>query len=67
MFYKKTPVRITGYGLAAECQIFYYKIYGFFLQCRDAPIFLVQVMKSQIIRCVFPGPALFANVSFMEV
>ena len=30
MFYKQTPVKITGYGLAADCQVFYRKIYGFF-------------------------------------
>ena len=33
MFYKQTPVNITGYGLAAGCQVFYRKIYGVFLQC----------------------------------
>ena len=32
MFYKQTPVKITGYGLAAGCQVFYRKIYGFLLQ-----------------------------------
>ena len=30
MFYKQMPVKITGYGLAAGCQVFYRKIYGFF-------------------------------------
>ena len=30
MFYKQTPVKITGYGLAAGCQVFYRKIYGLF-------------------------------------
>ena len=30
MFYKQTPVKITGYGLSAGCQVFYRKIYGFF-------------------------------------
>ena len=30
MFYKQTHVKITGYGLAAGCQVFYRKIYGFF-------------------------------------
>ena len=30
MFYKQTPVKITGNGLAAGCQVFYRKIYGFF-------------------------------------
>ena len=33
MFYKQTPVKITGYGLAAGCQVFYREIYGFFLPC----------------------------------
>ena len=32
MFYKQTPVKITGNGLAAGFQVFYRKIYGFFLQ-----------------------------------
>ena len=31
MFYKQTPVKITGNGLAAGCQVFYRKIYGFFI------------------------------------
>ena len=26
--------KITGNGLAAGCQLFYRKIYGYFLQCR---------------------------------
>ena len=30
MLYKQTPIKITGYGLAAGCQVFYCKIYGFF-------------------------------------
>ena len=30
MFYKQTPVKITRYGLAAGCQVFYRKIYGCF-------------------------------------
>ena len=30
MFYKQMPVKIKGYGLAAGCQEFYRKIYGFF-------------------------------------
>ena len=30
MFYKQTPVKITLYGLAAGCRVFYRKIYGFF-------------------------------------
>ena len=34
MFYKQSPVKITGYGLAAGCQVFYRKIYGFFLHCK---------------------------------
>ena len=33
MFYKQRVVKITGNGLAAGCQVFYRKIYGFFLQC----------------------------------
>ena len=32
MFYKQTPVKITGYGLAAGCQVFYRIMYGIFLQ-----------------------------------
>ena len=31
MFYRWTPVRITVKELAAKCQVFYRKIYGFFL------------------------------------
>ena len=27
-------LKITGNGLAAGCQLFYHKIYGYFLQCR---------------------------------
>ena len=27
------PGKITGYGLAAGCQVFYHNIYGSFLQC----------------------------------
>ena len=30
MFYKQTPVKTTGNGLAAGCQVFYCKIYGLF-------------------------------------
>ena len=30
MFNKQTPVKITGNGLAASCQVFYRKIYIFF-------------------------------------
>ena len=30
MFYKQTPVKTTGNGLAAGCQVFNRKIYGFF-------------------------------------
>ena len=30
MFHKQTPVKITGYGLAAGFKVFYRKIYGFF-------------------------------------
>ena len=44
MFYKQTAVKITGNGLAASCQVFYRKIYGFlqciivhFLLLREAP------------------------------
>ena len=33
MFYKQIPVKITGYGLAAGCQIFYRKLYVFFIVC----------------------------------
>ena len=33
MFYKQTPVKKTGNGLAAGCQVFYRKIYGFFVVC----------------------------------
>ena len=33
MFYKQTPVKITGNPLAAGCQVFYRKIYGFFTVC----------------------------------
>ena len=29
MFYKQTPVKIAGFGLAAGCQVFDRKIYGF--------------------------------------
>ena len=36
MFYKQTPVKITGYGLAAGCQLFYRKIYGFFFTLQHA-------------------------------
>ena len=30
MFYMQTPVKTTGNGLAAGCQVFYRKIYGLF-------------------------------------
>ena len=30
MFYRQMPVQIKGYELAAGCQVFYRKIYGYF-------------------------------------
>ena len=49
MFYKQTPVKITGNGLAAGRQVFYRKIYGLF--------FTVCVLTKVIIR-------LFASDNF---
>ena len=36
---KKKQKKKTGNGLAAGCQLFYRKIYGYFLQCRKDKLF----------------------------
>ena len=45
MLYKQTPVKITGYGLAAGCQVFYRKIYGFFYSVQAVYKTLVEANK----------------------
>ena len=35
--------KITGNGLAAGCQLFYRKIYEYFLQCRNSPDVIYQI------------------------
>ena len=37
----RAPVKITGNGLAAGCQLFYRKIYGYFLQCKRVTVLYV--------------------------
>ena len=46
------PVKISGNGLAAGCQLFYCKIYGYFLQCIN------EIVKTFLI-CLF-----FINIPF---
>ena len=52
MFYKQTPVKITGNGLAAGCQVFYRKIYGFFLLCTDLGSVFEQIIVHSCINVI---------------
>ena len=45
--------KITGNGLASGCQLFYRKIYGYFLQCRNNSLNVLR-HKAQISRLVRP-------------